>query len=143
MASLININTANDHVTAMMHAEQRQVDAIILFGSAFRDDMLRDKRFSKSFPDLYVLARDSQTEIVTAINTDTGRAMQEICAHLASGNYNSLFHVWAKNTFYGTRAVSVFYGVWSGKLGQGMPEITSERYSATSGAKAMREYLSL
>lgn len=142
VVSLININMANDHVTAMMLAEQRQVDAIILFGTAFRDDMLRDKRFSKSFPDLYVLARDSQTELATAINTDTVRAMQEICAHLDSGGYkNPCFMSGPKALSTALGRCQYFSSFWAKKLGRPIPEISAERYSAGSGSKAMRDYL--
>lgn len=144
IASLININTANDHFTAMLHAEQRQVDAIILFGSAFRDDILRDKRFSKSFPDLYVLARDSQTEIVTAINCDTELAMREICDYLATGNYKSpcfMSGPKALSTALGRR--QYFMDFWSKKLGREIPEITSEQYSALGGSQSMRNFLEL
>ncbi len=142
IASLININTTNDHFTAMMHAEQRQADAIILFGSAFRDDMLHDKRFSKSFPDLYVLARDSQTEIVTAINTDTELAMREICNHLASGNYKSpCFMSGPKTLSTALGRRQYFMDFWSTKLGHDIPEITSEHYSAISASRTMRSFL--
>jgi LacI family transcriptional regulator len=142
VASLININTANDHFSAMMHAEQRQVDAIILFGSAFKDDMLRDKRFSKSFPNLYVLARDSQTEIVTAINTDTELAMQEICEHLETGGYkHPCFMSGPKTLSTALGRRQYFMDFWARKLGRPIPEITAERYSASSGANSMREYL--
>jgi LacI family transcriptional regulator len=144
IASLININATNDHFTAMMHVEQRQVDAIILFGSAFRDEMLRDKRFFKSFPDLYVLARDSQTEIVTAINCDTERAMREICDHLASGGYRSpCFMSGPKTLSTALGRRQYFMDYWSKRLGKEIPEISSERYSALSGSQSMRAFLEL
>ena len=144
VASLININIANDHFSAMMHAEQRQVDAIILFGSAFRDDMLHDKRFSKSFPDLYVLARDSQTEVVTAINTDTDQAMREICDHLATGGYkHPCFMSGPKTLSTALGRRQYFMDFWEKQLGRPIPEISSESYSATSGGNAMREYLEI
>ena len=142
VASLININTANDHVTAMMHAEQRQVDAIILFGTAFRDDMLRDQRFSKAFPDLYVLARDSQTPAVTAINCDTDLAMAEICEHLASGGYTApCFMSGPKSLSTALGRRQYFMDFWSRKLGRAIPEISSHEFSASSGSNAMRAFL--
>ena len=142
VASLININTAYDHISAMMHAEQRQVDAIILFGTAFRDDMLRDKRFSKAFPDLYVLARDSQTDIVTAINCDTERAMAEICSHLSAGGYQHPCFMSGPRTLSTALGRQRYFNTfWSNRLGKEVPEIAAERYSASCGAAAMRDYL--
>jgi LacI family transcriptional regulator len=142
VASLININTANDHFSAMMHAEQRQVDAIIVFGTSFEDGTLRDRRFTKSFPDLYVLARDSQTDMMTSVNCDTERAMREICGHLADGGYRSPCFMSGPETIstaLGRRRY--FMEFWAEKLGHPIPEIRAERYSATSGGDTIRAYL--
>lgn len=59
---LININSHFDHVNALLHADQRQVDAIILFGTAFRDETLTDLQQGHGMPPMFVLARDSQID---------------------------------------------------------------------------------
>ena len=68
---LININRHFDHVHALLNADQRQVDAIVLFGTSFRDETLRDKRLRRGLPPLIVLARDSQIKGVPAVTCDT------------------------------------------------------------------------
>ncbi len=83
---LININRHFDHAHALLSADQRQVDAIVLFGTSFRDETLRDKRLRRSLP-LIVLARDSQIKGVPAVTCDTDVAMDEICAYLATRPY--------------------------------------------------------
>jgi LacI family transcriptional regulator len=141
-ATLVNIASGYDHVSAMMNAEQRQVDAIILFGTGFREDMLHDKRFSKAFPDLYVLARDSQTELVTAINCDTEKAMLEICNHLSNGGYQfPCFMSGPKTLSTALGRRQYFMEFWSKKLGRQIPEIEAGRYSASTASSAMREFL--
>ncbi len=142
VALLININTTNDHVSAMMHAEQRQVDAIIVFGTSFHDHELKDDQFSKSFPDLYVLARDSETKMMTSVNTDTARAMQEICDHLISGNYKAPCFMSGPQTIstaLGRR--KYFVNFWKEVLGREIIELNADHYSTKSGGDTMRRYL--
>jgi LacI family transcriptional regulator len=142
VATLININTANDHVSAMMQAEQRQVDAIIVFGTSFQDTALQDGRFTKSFPDLYVLARDSEVEVMTSVNCDTELAMQEICDHLAKTTYQApCFMSGPKTISTALGRRQYFMDFWARKLGHAIPEIRAERYSASSGSDSMRAFL--
>ena len=143
VAMLININTHFDHVHALINADQRQVDAVVLFGTSFRDESLRDKRLGPGFPEMFVLARDSQIEGVPAITCDTEVAMREICEHLAAGNYKRpafMSGPRALSTALGRR--QYFNEYWSKRLNLEVIDIPADRYSAEAGANAMRRYLS-
>ena len=49
IALLVNINEANGHVDAILNADQRQVDAVILLGTSFRDETLREGALHRSY----------------------------------------------------------------------------------------------
>lgn len=140
LALLININDHNDHVDALINAEQRQVDAVILFGTAFRNEMLRDKRLLGAAP-MFVLARGSQIEGVPAINCDTDRAMTEICEHLYDKGYR-------KPAFLaGPRVLSTALGrrrkfrdFWHEKGVDPISGMVADAYSDWSGAEAVRGF---
>jgi LacI family transcriptional regulator len=142
LALLININDHNDHVDALINAEQRQVDAVILFGTAFRNEMLTDKRLRGAAP-IFVLARGSQIEGVPAINCDTDRAMDEICDYLYAKGYR-------KPAFLaGPRVLSTALGrrrrfreLWHEKGIELVSGMIADSYSNVSGAAAMRAFLS-
>ncbi len=88
VAILININHHFNHVHALLHADQRQVDAVILFGTAFRDETLIDRQLGSGAPPMFVLARDSQIEGVPAVVCDAELALSEIVDHLHKQGYN-------------------------------------------------------
>ncbi|HEY0122636.1 MAG TPA: LacI family DNA-binding transcriptional regulator, partial [Rhizobium sp.] len=84
---LININEHYNHIHAILNADQRQVDAIVLFGTAFRDETLTDRKLGLGGPPMFVLARDSQIEGVPAISCDATLAIKEICEYLWEKGY--------------------------------------------------------
>ncbi len=142
VAILININASNDHVSAILNAEQRQVDAIIVFGTSFEEDSFQNNRFTKSFPDVYLLARDSQNDMMTSINCDTEKAIQEICGHLEKFNYKlPCFMSGPKTISTALGRHRYFTGFWARKLGHPIHEIRADRYSAASGGDSIRAFL--
>ena len=53
VVSVININTHFDHIHALLSADQRQIDAVLLCGTAFRDEMLTDARLGPGTPPMF------------------------------------------------------------------------------------------
>ena len=140
---LININTHFDHIHALINTDQRQVDAVVLFGTSFRDETLRDKRLGPGFPQLFVLARDSQIKDVPAITCDTEIAMREICDYLRDKGYRRpafMAGPRALSTALGRRRY--FKDYWARQGAPELVELQAERYSAQAGAEAIRRYLS-
>lgn len=84
---LININRHFDHVHALINAGQRQFDAVILFGTAFREETLGDRRLGPGFPPMFVLARDSQIPGIPAIACNAELALSEIVDYLFDKGY--------------------------------------------------------
>jgi LacI family transcriptional regulator len=140
LALLININEHFDHVDALLNAEQRQVDAVILFGTSFRNEMLKDRRLDGAAP-TFVLARGSQIEGVPSINCDTEKAITEICEHLYSRGYRKpcfLAGPRTLSTALGRRRA--FRDFWYRRGIEIVPGMAASSYSEISGAEAVRTF---
>lgn len=83
---LIHIGQHFDHTRAFLHADQRQVDSIVLLGTGFQDDTLHEA-LRAGGPSVYVLARESVHPDIPSIACDADVSMAEIVAHLASRGY--------------------------------------------------------
>lgn len=142
VVSIININKHFDHIHALLSADQRQFDAVLLCGTAFRDEMLTDARLGPGTPPMFVLARDSQIDEVPAITCDADVAMTEICSYLAMKPYRRpgfMAGPQTLSTALGRRRL--FRDFW---LGRGIPsvqDLSAETYSQAEGAAIMRTYL--
>ena len=142
IAMLINIGRHFNHVHALLNADQRQVDAVVLCGTSFRDETLMDSRLRPGAPPMFVLARDSQIEGVPAISCDAQVAMQEICSYLGSKPYRRPGFMPGPTTL--STALwrrRLFKEYWSQRGITDIPELSTERYSAEAGANAARAYL--
>ncbi|MBZ9792154.1 LacI family transcriptional regulator [Rhizobium sp. 3T7] len=140
---LININNHFDHVNALLHADQRQVDAIILFGTAFRDETLTDLQLGNGMPPMFVLARDSQIEGVPAVVCDAELALREIVDHLhAKGYKRPGFMSGAAALSTALRRRQHFTEFWAEKGVTDIALLSAEKYSAPAGAASIRRYLS-
>lgn len=138
---LVNINEHFDHVHALLNADQRQVDAVVLFGTAFRTEMLQDNRLDGSAP-MFVLARDSQIPGVPAVTCDTTLAMKELCEHFYSRGYKRpAFLSGPKTLSTALGRWRAFKAFWEGKGITSVPEISAASYSAESGANEVRKFL--
>jgi DNA-binding LacI/PurR family transcriptional regulator len=141
VAMLVNINDRFGHVHALLNAGQRQVDAVILFGTAFRNQTLQDARLEGAAP-MFVLARDSQIPGVPAISCDATVAIEELCAHLYEQGYRRpgfMAGPQTLSTALGRRRSSITF--WNRHGIERVPELLAKSYSMTSGAEAARHYL--
>ncbi|MCZ7853621.1 LacI family DNA-binding transcriptional regulator [Agrobacterium salinitolerans] len=140
---LININSHFDHVNALLHADQRQVDAIILFGTAFRDETLTDLQQGQGMPPMFVLARDSQIDGVPAVVCDAELALKEIVDHLHAGGYKRPgFMSGATALSTALKRSHYFTEFWAEKGIQDIVHMSAEKYSLDAGAASVRKYLS-
>ena len=139
---LININTQFDHVRALLNADQRQVDAVILFGTAFRDETLRDRKLSKGMPPLFVLARDSQIEGIPAVVCDAEVALRDIVSHLAGKGYRRPgFMAGAQVLSTALQRKHYFSHFWGQHGISVSTELSAYDYSWKAGARALHSYL--
>lgn len=140
---LININQHYDHIAALTSAKQRQLDAIVLFGTGFRDDTI-DRFRATTTADLpiYVLARESTIATVPSVTCDETRSLDEICEYLEARGYRR------PGFMAGPRAISTalgrhkgFLDFWHRKGIVKVTELCADRYDRRVAGAAMREYL--
>ncbi|NDK53391.1 LacI family DNA-binding transcriptional regulator [Rhizobium laguerreae] len=142
VAMLININNHFNHVHALLHADQRQVDAVILFGTAFRDETLLDPQLGHGTPPMFVLARDSQIDGVPAVVCDAELALREIVDHLHARGYRRPgFMTGAPALSTALRRRHYFTEFWEQKGVHRIELLSAEKYSAEAGARGVRDYL--
>ncbi|WHO76022.1 LacI family DNA-binding transcriptional regulator [Rhizobium sp. BT03] len=143
LAVLVNINHHFDHVHALINADQRQFDAVILFGTAFREETLSDRRLHPGLPPMFVLARDSQIPGVPAIACDAELALGEIVDYLFDKGYRRPgFMTGAKTLSTALGRRQHYLNFWHRKGVESVVELTARKYSAEAGAEAVRAYLS-
>lgn len=142
VAMLININKRFDHVQALLTADQRQVDAIILFGTAFRDETLKDQQQGRNLPPMFVLARDSQIAGVPAIVCDAEQALHEIVAHLYAQGYRKPgFMAGAKVMSTALQREHFYTWFWKERGVSKIKKLLAKSYSAAAGGQAVQDYL--
>lgn len=143
LAILININESYDHVAALMHADQRQIDAAVLLGTDFRDEMLLDGARGVAKPNLFVLARESTIASIPSVSCDGPASIEEIGSYLLRKGYRR------PGFMSGPRTLSTalgrrrcFAAFWRRHGIADLPELSAETYSRSAGAQALRAYLS-
>jgi LacI family transcriptional regulator len=143
MAILININQHYDHIEALTNAKQRQLDAIVLFGTGFRDEMIDqfNSTTSANLP-IYVLARDSTIDTVRSVTCDSNHALQQICGYLHARGYRR------PGFMAGPRTLSTALGrrkgfkdFWKQRSIELVAELRVDRYDQKDAGAVMRDYL--
>ncbi len=138
---LIHIGQHYDHARAFLHADQRQVDAIVLLGTGFQDDSLQ-QALRAGGPAVYVLARESTHPDIPSIACDADTSMAEIVAHLAARGYQRPGYM------SGARALSSGLGrqqnftkYWQAHGVRAIPELPAGTYDYHAAEVVLRRYL--
>jgi LacI family transcriptional regulator len=140
-ALLVPIDNQTDHTDAVLHADQRQVDAIVLLGTAFRNSTLEASRKPGS-PPMYVLARESTIEGIPHVSCDSKAAMADIVAHLVEQGYRKpAFMSGPKTLSTALGRQKYFRQSWAKHGVKDIPEIEVGSYDASLAAEAARTYL--
>lgn len=142
VAMLVHIGQHYDHARAFLHADQRQVDAIVLLGTGFQDDSLQ-QALRVGGPAVYVLARESTHPDIPSISCDASASMAEIVKHLVARGYQRPGYM------SGARALSSGLGrqkyhakYWRQHGVRKIPELAAGAYDYRSAEAALRRYLS-
>lgn len=142
VAVLVNINNHFDHVHAVLNADQRQVDAIVLLGTAFRDETLNDRRLGPGMPPMFVLARDSQIEGVPAVVCDSELGLREVVGHLHERGYRRPgFMTGASALSTALKRRHFFEQFWAERGVTEIVDLSADRYSFADGSHSVRQYL--
>jgi LacI family transcriptional regulator len=142
VAMLININRHFSHVHALLTADQRQVDAVILLGTAFRDETLQDSRLNPATPPLFVLARESTIEATPSVTCDATTSMEEIGTYLWDCGYRRPgFMTGARSLSTALRRRRCFAAFWRRHGIAEVPELPTGSYDRHAAERALRHYL--
>ena len=139
---LININSYQDPGRAMVTADQRQVDATVLLGIDYKDEILREFNATPFGPPLFVLARESAFDRIPFVTCDSAASMEEMVAHFARRGYRR------PGFLAGPRTLSTMLGrsrahseAWARRGVASVTGITAGAYDWLAAARALRAYL--
>lgn len=142
VTALINIDQPSDHIDAILNADQRQLDAVVLLGTSFRDEILRDHALHPNGPPLYVLARESALDSVTAISCDSAQSTREIGEHLwARGYRRPAFMSGPRTLSTALGRKREFEAFWRDHGMDTLPELPAGAYDRIAAGEAMARYL--
>ena len=86
---LVNTLDPDDAAPALMNASQRRVDATILIGLQFDDEVLRAAHKARHFKKLIIFARGSEDPNTISICVDDEAATREIAQYVLDRGYSS------------------------------------------------------
>lgn len=142
MAMLININRHFNPAHAFLAADQRQVDAVILLGTSFPDEALRELAMKAGSPPLFVLARESAIDAVPSVSCNASVSMEEIGAYLLQRGYRR------PGFMSGPKTASTVLGrqrhfaaFWRRHGVDEIPELPAGNYDRHAAARALGAYL--
>ena len=141
-AVLININRRFDHLDTLLNAEQRQVDAVILLGTAFRNETLEKRSTQEFSTPMYVLARESTIESIPAVDCDADTSMAEIGEHLWVRGYRRPGYMSGPKTLSTALGRGLYFKqFWRSRGISEVMDMPIGSYDPVDSANALREYL--
>jgi len=140
---LVNTLDRNDASSAMLNASQRRVDATILIGIQFDDDVLEAAHKARKFKKLIIFARISQNPETISIAVDDEAATREIAQYVIDRGYKRPFYL------AGPRTVSAhllrketFIEFWKEHTGHVPDTISADAYDPVLATEIMNTTLS-
>ncbi|WP_372803372.1 LacI family DNA-binding transcriptional regulator [Paracoccus seriniphilus] len=139
---LVNTLDRDDAQPALLNASQRRVDATILIGIQFDDEVLAAAHSARRFKKLIIFARTSQNPDTISIAVDDEAATREIAHYVIGKGYRKPLY------FAGPATVSAhllrketFSQIWQDRFGEKPDSVTVPRYDALLSADVALESL--
>lgn len=137
---LVNTLDANDTAPALLHASRRRVDASILIGLQFDDEVLRTVQKAHNIKKLIIFARMSEQDNTISICVDDRAASLEIATYVASKGYSKPFYIAGPRTESAhLLRKETFAEYWSAQFGYDVQSLTVGAYDTILASKAVRE----
>lgn len=140
---LVNTLDRDDTTPALLNASQRRVDATILIGIQFNDEVLATAHGARRFKQLIIFARTSQNPETISIAVDDEAATREITQYVIDRNYKRPIY------FAGPHTISAhllrketFASVWHAKFGFTPDSVEIPRYDPILAAEIAFKTLS-
>lgn len=139
---LVNTLDRDDTAPALLNASQRRVDATILIGVQFDDEVLAAAQSARRFKKLIIFARSSSNSDTISIAVDDEAATREIARYVIDRGYKRPLYL------AGPRTVSAhllrketFAAVWQGRFGVPPETVSVDRYDSILSAEVAYDTL--
>ncbi|WP_108260007.1 LacI family DNA-binding transcriptional regulator [Mangrovicoccus ximenensis] len=115
---LVNTLDKEDAGSALINASQRRVDAVILIGIQFDDEVLKTAAHARRFRKLIIFARTSQSPDTISIAVDDVKAMQDIAGYVAKRGYRRpMFLAGPRTSSAHLKRKETFMAFWQERFG--------------------------
>ncbi|WP_172329545.1 LacI family DNA-binding transcriptional regulator [Mangrovicoccus sp. HB161399] len=115
---LVNTLGKEDAGSALLNASQRRVDAVILIGIQFDDEVLKTASHARRFKKLIIFARTSQSPDTISIAVDDVKAMEEIAGYVAGRGYRRpMFLAGPRTSSAHLKRKETFLAFWQARFG--------------------------
>ncbi|WCR15335.1 LacI family DNA-binding transcriptional regulator (plasmid) [Paracoccus seriniphilus] len=132
---LVNTLDRDDTQPALLNASQRRVDATILIGIQFDDEVLATAHRARRFKKLIIFARQSQNPDTISIAVDDEAATREITAYVIERGYRNPLYIAGPPTISAhLLRKETFAAIWQDRFAQTPDSVTVPRYDATLAA---------
>ncbi|MFV0359981.1 LacI family DNA-binding transcriptional regulator [Tropicimonas sp.] len=135
---LVNTLDRDDAEPALLNASQRRVDAVILIGMQFDDEMLKTAMGARRIRKLIIFARTSRNPDTISIAVDDVHAMKEIARYVAGRGYRRPMFVAGQRTQSAhLKRKETFFTCWRDRFGTEPECISVATYDPTLSANAV------
>ena len=130
-AITINSGGPDGATAALRSARQRRVDAAVMIGTEFDDELLSTATEARRLKKLVVFARESRCDGTISIHCDDEQAMADIAEYITSrGRLRPLFLAGPETQSAGLRRAELFNAYWTSHHGAPVPVIHVEAYAS-------------
>lgn len=139
---LVNMSESEDASAALLAASQRRVDAAVMIGTRFDDQVLDTALGARRVKKLVVFARYSSNPNTLTIACDDVLAMHEIAAHLLAGGYQRPAFIAGPDTQSAKlHRLDSFTEYWAKQTGTAVPSWHARGYDFRSAIETANALL--
>ncbi|WP_235823880.1 LacI family DNA-binding transcriptional regulator [Actibacterium lipolyticum] len=140
---LVNTLNRDDAAPAIANASQRRVDATILIGIQFDDEVLRAAHTARRFKKLIIFARTSENPDTISIAVDDEAATSEITQYVMERGYERPLYLAGPRTVSAhLKRKETFLALWQKHLNTTPESVSVPAYDANLAADAVTITLS-
>ncbi len=140
---LVNTLDRDDAEPALMNARRRRVDATILIGIQFDDEVLEAAHKAQHFKKLIIFARSSENKDTISISVDDRAATLEIAEYVRDRGYKAPFYLAGPRTSSAHLSrKETFLDFWAKEFGVTCDSVAVPAYDSILAADIISETLS-
>ncbi|MGR3651541.1 MAG: LacI family DNA-binding transcriptional regulator [Roseovarius sp.] len=139
---LVNTLDSDDAAPALLNASQRRVDATILIGVQFDDEVLNSAQSARRFKKLIIFARGSQDPRTISISVDDEAATRDIAQYVLDRGYKQpLYLAGPRTTSAHLMRKETFARIWVENRGSEPESVAVTAYDPLLSAEITHDVL--